>query len=361
MPGAIRTTVTATPITDSVISVDITTATGDTAVVARVPFGANARTISTATLEGVGADLIVGGAGSSGWNAGLAIWLNPTVGAGRTATVTLSGADNINMTVSACTGTGAVTDSGYIANAGGNTSRDTLTAEVDGLILGVCHKQVNTAITPSNLTEDIAQAASQAGGRMAFGYLVPDATSETVGWDASMPNTFAAAYVSFGAAAPAGPTIDTQPQADTGLINGDPTRRTTVYTLAASGDTISAVTWSEDGTPISDGGIYDVATVGVGTNSASSTLTITRTVKTGTPFDIKANVVDANGNTDTNTVADTWYTGPTLSASSGTTDEDGESAITIESDYPNADGEFTVVTATAGAVVKQVSLHFETP
>lgn len=165
-------------------------------------------------------------------------------------------------------------------------------------------------------------------------------------------------------AAPAGPTIDTQPVADTGLINGDAARRTTVYTVEASSVAVGGVTgivWNEDATPISDGGVYDIQTTGLGTASASSTLTITRTVKTGTPFVIDADVTDADGTTASDAVNDTWYTGPVISKTSGTTNASGVDTLTITSDYPNADGEFTVITATAGGVTKQVALHYETP
>ena len=140
--------------------------------------------------------------------------------------------------------------------------------------------------------------------------------------------------------------------------------RTTVYTVEASSVAVGGVTgivWNEDATPISDGGVYDIQTTGLGTASASSTLTITRTVKTGTPFVIDADVTDADGTTASDAVNDTWYTGPVLSSSSGTTNESGVDEITIVSDYPNADGEFTVVTATAGGVTKQVALHYEIP
>lgn len=156
-----------------------------------------------------------------------------------------------------------------------------------------------------------------------------------------------------------GPTIDTQPVADTGLINGDPARRSTVYTVAATGDTISEIEWTVDGSPVSDGGIYDIVEAGIGTNTATSTITVTRTVKTGTPFDIQVNVADANGTTASDIVADTWYTGPVLSKSFGTTNGSGVDTLTITSDYPNADGEFTVVTATSGPLTKQVARHYE--
>jgi hypothetical protein len=132
-----------------------------------------------------------------------------------------------------------------------------------------------------------------------------------------------------------GPTITVQPVADVGLINGDATRRTTVYTGTATGTTISAFTWEVGGTPIADGGIYDIVTTGIGTGSASSTLTIERTAKAGTPFNINFDVTDANGTTASNTVTDTWYDGPTIPATSGTTDGSGQDTITCASDYPN--------------------------
>lgn len=156
-----------------------------------------------------------------------------------------------------------------------------------------------------------------------------------------------------------GPTVDTQPVADVGLINGDPARRSTVYTAVASGTNVQAPTWYEGASPVAHGGIYGIVTTGAGTSECTSTLTITRAAKAGTPFNIKANFADANGNTDTNTVTDTWYTGPVLSKSNGTTNASGVDTLTITSDYPNADGEFTVIEATAGGVTKTVSLHYD--
>jgi hypothetical protein len=79
-------------------------------------------------------------------------------------------------------------------------------------------------------------------------------------------------------------------------------------------------------------------TTGIGTGEASSTLTITRTDKTGTPFDINFDVTDANGTTASNTVTDTWWTGPELTTFPAT-DGDGESTATLTSDYVTGVGE----------------------
>lgn len=162
-------------------------------------------------------------------------------------------------------------------------------------------------------------------------------------------------------AAAGGPTITTQPVADIGLINGDLTRRTTVYTAIASGTNVLAPTWSEDGSPIADGGIYDIVTTGAGTSECTSTLTITRATKPGTPPDISANFVDDNGDTDTDTVPDTWFTGPTFGLPSGTTDVNGQVLPAPASDYPNADGEFTIITANDSPVTIPRALHFTAP
>jgi hypothetical protein len=127
----------------------------------------------------------------------------------------------------------------------------------------------------------------------------------------------------------AGPTIETQPGSQVGIISNG---QSTVYTGTATGTTISAFTWEVDGTPIAGGGVYSIVTTGIGTGEASSTLTITRTDKTGTPFDINFDVTDANGTTASNTVTDTWWTGPVLTTFPAT-DGDGESTATLTSDF----------------------------
>jgi hypothetical protein len=153
------------------------------------------------------------------------------------------------------------------------------------------------------------------------------------GSDAAYRQTLVAMAVA--AAAVAGPTITVQPANDVGIIsNGD----STVYTATATGTNVDAPTWSVDATPIADGGIYDIVTTGAGTSSCTSTLTITRTSKTGTPFDIVANFADDNGDTDTNTVTDTWWTGPVVTTFPAT-DGDGESEATLTCDYVTGVGE----------------------
>lgn len=161
------------------------------------------------------------------------------------------------------------------------------------------------------------------------------ATNETVTWSWSGGNQRFGLVLAAFEEEVVGPTITVQPANDVGIIsNGD----STVYTATATGTNVQAPTWSVDATPISDGGIYDIVTTGAGTSSCSSTLTITRTSKTGTPFDIKANFADDNGNTDTSTVTDTWWTGPEVTTFPPT-DSNGESTATLTCDYVTGVGE----------------------
>lgn len=255
----------------------------------------------------------------------------------------------------------------------GATSRTVaVTTEPGDLVIFLC--DFASAARPADLaaTGDAVEVVGASGifaiastnGYLFVATAVATGTTTNMGCSWTPSLGCAAVGAAFEPSAAVGPTIDTQPQADTGLINGDPARRTTVYVCEAStadGGGITDMDWEEDGSPIVDGGIYDIVTTGIGTASATSTLTITRTVKTGTPFDIQCIPADANGSTPSDTVQDTWYTGPVISKSSGTTDENGQDTLTITSDYPNADGEFTAVTATAGEVTKQVSLHYEAP
>lgn len=166
----------------------------------------------------------------------------------------------------------------------------------------------------------------------------------------------------FEESAPAGPTIDTQPVADTVLINGDAARSSASFTVAASGTGTLSYQWELE-TSVG-GGTYANVADGDGATWAGATstnLTATFTVKTLTGRRVRCVVTDDNGSTTSSAVALTVYTGPVISKSSGTTNASGVDTLTCTSDYPNADGEFTVVTATAGGVTKQVALHYETP
>jgi hypothetical protein len=233
--------------------------------------------------------------------------------------------------------TGAVEDFDTATAAATTTVADTVTSTAGALILAAAGASAGTRtytwtgdvterteLAVSNYTPSCADGVQGSGGSKT-------ATATIAGGTANL----AIVAVSIAEAVPAGTTITVQPANDVGIISNG---QSTVYTATATGTNVDAPTWSEDGTPISDGGIYDIVTTGAGTSSCTSTLTITRTVKTGTPFDIVANFEDDNGDTDTNTVTDTWWTGPVVTTFPAT-DGDGESTATLTCDYVTGVGE----------------------
>jgi hypothetical protein len=204
--------------------------------------------------------------------------------------------------------------------------------------IGQCSSSSRTYTWASPLTERYDETIDAAYQSTMADY--DDATAGNVTVTSTLSATGSTnrqtlAVVAVAAAAPSAPVITVQPVADVGIISNG---QSTVYTGTATGTTISAFTWEVDGTPIADGGVYDIVTTGIGTGSASSTLTITRTDKTGTPFDINFDVTDANGTTASNTVTDTWWTGPVVTTFPAT-DGSGESTATLTSDYVTGVGE----------------------
>jgi hypothetical protein len=243
--------------------------------------------------------------------------------------------------------------------ASGTTLSATLSAFANAsnptVLFGITDAGAATSWTPEAGWETALIATTNANGSVFAGHKTTEDTTPSVTMGAVVETVAFAMELQD---AVAGPTITVQPVADVGIISNG---QSTVYTGTATGTTISAFTWEVDGSPIADGGVYDIVTTGIGTGSASSTLTITRTDKTGTPFDINFDVTDANGTTASNTVTDTWWTGPVVTTFPAT-DGDGESTATLTSDFitednpgtaievriPLADGDVTVtVTTTA--------------
>lgn len=188
--------------------------------------------------------------------------------------------------------------------------------------------------------------------------LTSTTNADTIRADANNATTFYGQAIEFNGPA-AGPTIDTQPQADVVLINGDATRASAAYSVTATGTGTLTYQWQlEDSV---GAGTYTNIASGSGatwSGGTSATLTGTFTAKTITGRKVRCNVTDDNGTTTTNAVLLTVYTGPVLSKSSGTTNASGVDTLTITSDYPNGVGEFTVTTATARGITKTVSQVF---
>lgn len=150
----------------------------------------------------------------------------------------------------------------------------------------------------------------------------------------------------------AGPSITTQPTAQTAVINNStspgPTATFTVAATTSGGalsyqwqveDSVGAGTYSN----ISNGGIYAGAT--------STSLMVTPTTKTGlTGLRVRCNVTDSNGTTTTNAVALTVYTGfQFTSSTTGSTNPSGVLTVTWTDDRAGSvlgNGGFVKGTAT---------------
>jgi hypothetical protein len=265
---------------------------------------------------------------------------NPTAGAHTLTLASVTAANTFGIEACDIFGASAFGASASQFSSGGLTGATAATAPasvVGDLVLDVlCTDAVGGTTETANGSQVVSNnqnSSISANYGLGGSSLAATAPTTSVGWTWTPNARYAyGAVVMTGAI---GPVITVQPVADVGIISNG---QSTVYTATATGTNVLAPTWSEDATPIADGGIYDIVTTGAGTSSCSSTLTITRTVKTGTPFDIKAAFTDDNGSTDTNTVTDTWWTGPSVTTFPAT-DGDGESTATLTCDYVTGVGE----------------------
>lgn len=125
--------------------------------------------------------------------------------------------------------------------------------------------------------------------------------------------------------AASGPTIDTQPQADT-AVQGEAAQFTVEATT--SGGTL-VYQWQEDDgggfANISDGGIYSGAT--------TDTLDISAVTLSMDGYEYRVNVADDNGNVDSDAAALTVLAGNVLDPNpTDPTDADGETVVALTSD-----------------------------
>lgn len=146
--------------------------------------------------------------------------------------------------------------------------------------------------------------------------------------------------------AAAGPTIDTQPTAQTARLNGEPAP-TATFTVAAttSGGALS-YDWELE-TSVGGGSYANVAD-GSGatwTGQAGATLVGTFSAVTLSGRRLRCNVTDSNGTTTTSAVALTVLTGPVVSG--GSTNGSGVLATNLTSDDAlTANGEVLLITDT---------------
>jgi hypothetical protein len=173
--------------------------------------------------------------------------------------------------------------------------------------------------------------------------------AQTVTWTASAAAELIALLMKIPAIV-VGPTITTQPADQISRLNGDVSGPAVQFVVEATGTTISDVTWEVDGTPISDGGIYDINTViAPGDASVISTLTVTPTTKVGSPSDVEAAVEDANGTTNSSVATLTVYTGAVAAPNIDVSDASGQGQTSVTNDEPND----LIVTVGTGASLSQ--------
>ncbi len=256
----------------------------------------------------------------------------------------------------------------YVTNVGADASGQldstlTLTGSSGGL-LWTSHSVQAAGVTsgaPTNFTErldNIIDSGSSDIGSVAGEASDAASVASSVAWT----GPFAINFMAHGARlAPVsvGPTIDTQPTAQTARLHGEPTT-TATFTVAAttSGGALS-YDWELE-TSVG-GGVYTDLSDGSGATwsgqaSASAVGTFTATTLSGRR--VRCNVTDSNGTVTTNAVTLTVLNGPVLSASSGTTNGSGVSTLTITSDDPlTTNGEVYRVTIVAGSVTKRTYLR----
>lgn len=164
-------------------------------------------------------------------------------------------------------------------------------------------------------------------------------------------------------AAPAGPTITTQPVAGTAVVN-ESSISSLSFTVAATSSG-GALTYDWELETSVGGGVYANLADGSGatwTGQTAATATGTFTATTLTGRRVRVNVTDDNGTTTSSAVALTVYTGPVL-VQPGVTNGSGVSTTTYTTDFPvstfagqtgtEANGWVQVVTATVGSVTKR--------
>lgn len=157
-----------------------------------------------------------------------------------------------------------------------------------------------------------------------------------------------------------GPTINTQPSAQTAIISEGGTATFTIAATTSGGP----LTYDWELETSVGGGVYANVANGSGgtwTGQAAATLTGTFTATTLSGRRVRCNVTDDNGTTTSTAVTLTVRAGDAISTTSGTTNGSGVSTITFTSDAVAGNGVFAIVDATVGGVTKTVALRPATP
>lgn len=251
---------------------------------------------------------------------------------------------------------------------GATTASVTVPSATDDLVLAFAfNASSDNSYSAATLTNVTAIGNTQYVGAAGYGVWGGYATGASpniaasgqwsTGMGGAATNNWQAIGVSVNPVAAAGPTIDTQPTAQT-VVRTNDSRTSATFTVAATGTGMLTYAWSvDDGggyDPISNGGIY------AGATSASLVVTPTSNAQTG--YSYRCTVTDDNGSTDSSGAVLTVLTGPVLSAYAGTTDGSGQVVVNLTSDDPlTANGEVLLITATVDGVAVRTTVRPATP
>ncbi len=277
-----------------------------------------------------------------------------------------SAANGFHLTLTAINPNGdtfsAATVSTFASIASGADSSNTaLTGVADptvAIFMSACDDNNTVATPPSGMT--LEEFVDGGGSELAVYSQVNVGTgsiTKTASWTTAGGEK-AAVLAIFAFTAVAGPVIDSQPTAQTVVLNND--ARTSATFECSAVDDITAAAWDLETSvgggvysEITDGGIYDIP---VSTNPPLTTLVITPVNTDLSGRRVRARLTDAGGETTSNAVALTVYNGVILSATSAVTNASGVATITYTTDLPvTTNGAFNKFTATSGSAVSRTS------
>jgi hypothetical protein len=275
-----------------------------------------------------------------------------------------SGTNTVSVTHDATTATlignsisytGVSTYTGFVAGTSGTGTNPTvtITSATDSVVVDFLFSRAS--ITSTNQTTTQRSKLSNGNAGQAIGEKA-GAASTVMGWTvvASGDTNY---DVGVSLTPTVGPTITSQPTAQTARLNGDATT-TATFSVTATGTGGLTYDWELETTV--GGGSYANLADGNGatwTGQAAASCVGTFTATTLSGRRVRCNVTDSNGTTTTSAVTLTVLNGPTLSSTSGTV-TNGTETFTVLSDDPlTANGEVLLVSSTFRNVTRRTTVR----
>lgn len=248
---------------------------------------------------------------------------------------TILDGEGLSTTVQVVTATGTGTTAGVTLSTFANGSNFTLLAVGNAYVgVNIDHDAPLTDYTQRVVGEVILRCGSD------------DAQDLTPSATLAGSHSWAAIGLEISLAAPAGPTITTQPTAQTAYTGGDNVVEFPVVATTSGGTLV--YDWELE-TSVG-GGVYANLANGSGvtwTGQTAATATATCTATTLSGRRVRCNVSDDNGTVTTNAVALTILEGPIVDPTSGSTDGSGVETTSLTSDVAAR----ILITAYDGATV----------